>query len=188
VGLAEGIFGILVDVLKGILPVAAGFLFDIPLAVTGIAGLAGVSGQMWSVFQKFDAEKGNTTGIGMAVTITTWLGAWWVLASGMVCIATGIGLLLVPRLLQGKRLIKIIRENGPHTVALPVGMLCGFAVMPVVSLLLKLPLELTLTTAGLFFIIAIRRVTADLDKDLKDHRTGIARMLLNRFLLDRSYL
>jgi acyl phosphate:glycerol-3-phosphate acyltransferase len=188
VGLAEAIAGILIDVLKGVLPVAAGFLLGFPLATVCIAGFAGVSGQMWSVFQKFDAEKGNTAGLGMAVTLTAWTGAWWVLVSGLACVVTGLGLLLVPRLFKGKRLINIIRENGPHTVSLPVGMLGGFLLMPVISVVLGYPLELTLSLAGLFFILAIRRITADLDIDLKDRRISAGRILLNRFLLDRSYL
>ena len=64
----EGVIGIGVDALKGVIPIAAGFIFDFGLAIIAIAGVAAVIGQMWPVFQKFNGEKGNTTGAGMIVT------------------------------------------------------------------------------------------------------------------------
>jgi len=70
VGRLEGLSGVLVDVLKGAIPVVIGFIFDFHLAVIASAGVAAVAGQMWSVFQKFDAERGNTTGAGMMLTLT----------------------------------------------------------------------------------------------------------------------
>lgn len=188
VGLAEGIVGIAVDVLKGIVPIIVGFLLGFNLGTVAAAGLAGVAGQMWPVFQKFDGEKGNTAGLGMAFALTLWIKAYWVLAAGIGCAAIGVGMLLLPRLMKGQTIINIVRQDGPHTVCLPVGMLCGFSLMPLVSWLTGRPVELTVVMAGLVFIIALRRLTADIDHDIRSRQASMGKILLNRFLLDRSYL
>jgi len=190
-GLGEGIAGIVVDFLKGILPVVAGFLLNFQLLTVAVAGLAGVAGQMWPVFLKFDGEKGNTAGTGMvtALIIGTGSSAWPVLIAGLLCMLTGLAVLIIPRLIwDRKTLIDIIRQNGPHTISLPVGMLTGFVVMPVISFITGQPVALTVVLAVLWFFIVLRRLTADLDEDLKAARISKWRMLLNRFLLDRSYV
>jgi len=46
VGRLEGFSGILVDVLKGVIPVLVGFIFDFHLAVIALAGVAAVAGQI----------------------------------------------------------------------------------------------------------------------------------------------
>jgi hypothetical protein len=80
-----------------------------------------------------------------------------------------------------------LKLGGPVSNSLPVGMLAGFFVMPLASWLLNQPLEMTLALTGVFVAIAIRRLTANLSKDLKSPRTSTGRILLNRFLFDRSY-
>ena len=42
VGRLEGLSGVLVDMLKGVIPIIIGFVLDFPLAVTGAAGVAAV--------------------------------------------------------------------------------------------------------------------------------------------------
>ncbi|MCJ7655905.1 MAG: glycerol-3-phosphate acyltransferase, partial [Dehalococcoidia bacterium] len=73
VGRLEGLSGVLVDMLKGVIPIIIGFVFNFPLAVTAAAGVAAVLGQMWPAFRKFDGEKGNTTGIGVVIALTMYL-------------------------------------------------------------------------------------------------------------------
>jgi glycerol-3-phosphate acyltransferase PlsY len=186
----EGISGIAIDVLKGIIPIVIGFVCDFRLAFIAIAGVAVVIGQMWPVFQKFNGEKGNTTGGGIALTLTLFLGndALLALYSGIICFAIGFSIRTIPRFVaKGQTMEEKLKLGGPVSNSLPVGMLAGFFVMPLASWLLNQPLEMTLALTGVFVAIAIRRLTANLSKDLKSPRTSTGRILLNRFLFDRSY-
>jgi hypothetical protein len=70
VGRGWGILGFLLDVLKGVVPVLAGFLLGFPLGINALAGLAALCGQMWPVFRKFDGERGNTVSLGINFTLS----------------------------------------------------------------------------------------------------------------------
>lgn len=190
VGRLEGASGIVVDILKGVIPVLIGFLLNFSLAITLAAGVAAVIGQMWPVFQKFNGEKGNTTGAGMEVTATSFIGDGAPVAFGycLACFAIGFLVRTVPRfMVKGQTLNEKLRFGGPVSNSLPAGMLAGFAATPLASWLLDQPIELTIATAVIFFLISIRRLTANLGNDLRSPRTSIRRILLNRFLFDRSY-
>ena len=190
VGRLEGTSGIVVDLLKGVLPILAGFLFDFSLAVTATAGVAATIGQMWPVFQKFNGEKGNTTGTGMVLTLTSFIGTDALVAFGycLLCFAIGFFVRTVPRFMaKNQTLSEKLKFGGPVSNSLPAGMLAGFAATPLASWLLNQPIELTSATAAVFFLIVIRRLTANLGKDLESPRTSVGRILLNRFLFDRSY-
>ena len=65
-----GILGIVLDILKGVVPVLAGFLLGFPLAVNALAGLAALCGQMWPLFRRFDGERGNTVSVGIVFTLS----------------------------------------------------------------------------------------------------------------------
>jgi hypothetical protein len=80
-----------------------------------------------------------------------------------------------------------LKLGGPVSNSLPVMMLSGFVVMPPVSWILNQPLEMTLALLAVLIAIVIRRLTANLGKDLKTPKTSIGRILFNRFLFDRSY-
>jgi len=186
----EGAAGVGVDVLKGVIPIVAGFIFDFSLAIIAIAGVAAVIGQMWPVFQKFNGEKGNTTGAGMIVTFCPFIGggAWFALGAGLFCFFIGFAVRTVPRFLRkGQTFNERLNFGGPISNSLPLGMACGFAVMPLVSWLLSQPVELTLALTATFLAIVIRRLTANLDADLKTARTSTAKIVINRLLFDRSY-
>lgn len=190
VGRREGMSGIAVDVLKGVIPIVIGFVFDFRLAIIALAGVAATIGQMWPVFQKFNGEKGNTTGAGMLVTFTSFLGngAFWVMGSCLACFAIGFLVRTIPRfMITGQTVSEKLKFGGPVSNSLPVGMLAGFAVSPLVSWLVNQPIELTCSLAATFIAIAIRRLTANLGRDLKSPRTSVGRILFNRFLFDRSY-
>ena len=75
VGPLYGLSGIFVDIMKGALPIVVGFTLGFSLPVTVAAGVAGVLGQMWPVFRKFNGEKGNTSGAGLILTLTMFLTA-----------------------------------------------------------------------------------------------------------------
>jgi len=190
VGRRVGLSGITVDVLKGAIPIVIGFVFDFRLAVIAAAGAAAVIGQMWPVFQKFNGEKGNTTGAGMLVTFTSFLGkgAFWVMGGCLACFAIGFLVRTIPRfMIKGQTVSEKLKFGGPVSNSLPAGMLAGFAVSPLVSWLVNQPVELTLALTATFIAIIIRRLTANLGRDLKSPGTSVGRILFNRFLFDRSY-
>src|SRR4030042_5063954 len=116
VGKLEGLSGIVVDVLKGVIPVLIGFLLDYSLTVTVIAGVAALIGQMWPVFQKFNGEKGNTTGAGMALTLASFIGGGALIAFGycVLCFAIGFLVRTVPRFTaKGQTMNEKLKLGGP---------------------------------------------------------------------------
>jgi glycerol-3-phosphate acyltransferase PlsY len=190
VGRLEGASGVIVDLLKGVIPVLIGFVCDFRLSIIAAAGVAVVIGQMWPVFQKFNGEKGNTTGIGMAFALSVGVGnsALWVMYSGIVCFLAAVLARTIPRFMaKGQSVEEKLKLGGPVSNSMPLGMLIGFVVMPLVSWFLEQPIEMTLALAVTFVAIVIRRLTANLDADLKTARTSTGKILLNRFLFDRSY-
>jgi glycerol-3-phosphate acyltransferase PlsY len=149
---------------------------------------------MWPVFRKFEGEKGNTTGIGFVIAITSYLTAtisplaYIVFIIFAIPILIGGGIRTVPRFMApGQTLNERFMLGGPVSNSMPLGMLAAFAIAPLASTLLGQPLEMTWAFLAVFVIIIIRRLTAGLSKDLKTASTSVGAMLLNRFLYDRSY-
>jgi len=195
VGRLEGFSGILVDALKGVIPIVIGFVFDFPLAVTAVAGVAAVAGQMWPVFRRFDGEKGNTTGIGLNIALTMFLTAtdfplaYIVFLVFAIPILIGAGIRTVPRFTApGQTLNERLMLGGPVSNSMPLGMAVGFAAAPLSSWCLRQPLEMTMALTAVFILIMIRRLTAGLSEDLKSATTNVRSILINRLLYDRSYL
>jgi glycerol-3-phosphate acyltransferase PlsY len=194
VGRLEGLSGVLVDILKGAIPVVVGFAFHLHLAAIAASGVAAVAGQMWPVFRKFDGEKGNTTGIGYVITFSAYIAAtisplaYIVLSAFVIPILIGASMRTVPLLTaRGETLKERLSFSSPASNSMPLGMATGFALAPLASWCLRQPLEMTLSFLAVFIIIIIRRLTAGLSKDLKTATTSVKSILLNRFLYDRSY-
>ena len=194
VGRIEGFSGILVDVLKGAIPVIIGFIFDFHLAVIAAAGVAAVAGQMWSVFQKFDAERGNTAGLGMIIALTVGVSvtesprACLVLLFTLIPPITGFLIRTIPRfVVPGQTLSERFMLGGPVSNSLPLGVAVGLILAPLSSWCLEQPVEMTLGLLALFVAIMVRRLTVGLRADLKT-ATSIGSILINRLLYDRSYL
>lgn len=195
VGRLEGLSGIIIDVLKGVIPIVIGFVFNFPLAVTVAAGVAAVIGQMWPVFQRFDGEKGNTAGAGMLLTLTICLSlttspnAYWVFIIAAIPALIGFFIRTIPRFIKpGQTLNERFMFGGPVSNSLPLGMIIAFAIAPLASWLLNQPVEMTLGLLVVFIAITLRRLTARLSKDLKEPKASTISILLNRLLYDRSYL
>jgi glycerol-3-phosphate acyltransferase PlsY len=195
VGRLEGLSGVLVDMLKGVIPIIIGFVFDFHLAVTAAAGVAAVVGQMWPVFQKFDGEKGNTTGIGLVIAFTMYLTAtisplaYVVFIVFAVPILIGICIRTTPRFMQpDQTLSERLKFSGPASNSMPLGFAIGFAAAPLGSWCLGQPPEMTWAFLAAFVTIIIRRLTANLSADLKTATTSVRSILINRLLYDRSYL
>jgi glycerol-3-phosphate acyltransferase PlsY len=195
VGRLEGLSGVLVDILKGVIPIIIGFALDFPLAVTAAAGAAAVVGQMWPVFRKFNGEKGNTTGIGVVIALTMYLTAnysplaYIVFIIFAILILIGIGIRTIPRFMHSEQtLSQRLMFGGPASNSMPLGMAAGFASAPLSSWCLRQPPEMTWAFLAVFVAIMIRRLTAGLSKDLKTATTSVRSILINRLLYDRSYL
>jgi len=195
IGRLEGLSGMLVDVLKGAIPIIIGFVFDFRLAVTAAAGIAAVVGQMWPVFRKFDGEKGNTTGIGLIIALTMCLTAnnsplaYIVFIVFAIPILVGIGIRTIPRFMQPDQTLgQRFMFGGPVSNSMPLGMAVGFAAAPLSSWCLRQPPEMTLALTAVFIAIMVRRLTAGLSTDLKTATTSVRSILINRLLYDRSYL
>ena len=194
VGRLEGLSGVLVDVLKGATPVVIGFIFDFHLAVIASAGVAAVAGQMWSVFQKFDAERGNTAGLGMIVALTVGVSitqsprAYLVLLFALIPAIMGFLIRTIPRFMApGQTVSERFMLGGPMSNSLPLGVAVGLVLAPLSSWCLQQPVEMTLGLLALFVAIIVRRLTVGLRADLKT-ATNVRSILINRLLYDRSYL
>ena len=181
-GRFAGALGILADLAKGVIPVLVGRWLGFELYVIALAGLAAVAGQMWPVFLRFDGERGNTTGLAMAITLTPLATLF-----ALIPIVIGAAIRTIPRMVDSTRSMnERLKFGGPKSISLPLGMITGFAVLPAASWWLGQPTEITLACLVLFVMIAVRRLTRDLGDDLKPgaHLSGI---LATRFLSDRSH-
>lgn len=176
-----GITGVMIDVLKGIATILICNAIGLDLWATVACGLSAVAGQMWPVFSRFDGEKGNTVGLGMAVTLAY-------LPTLIALIPALIGLI--------SKLVKLLRLKGQSTRTrftkgagtsntLPIGVALAFFILPIAAYFLGEPVEIVVGFSILFVIIMIRRLTQGLTDDIKAKRK-MGGVLLNRLLLDRS--
>ncbi len=173
-GRGMAVAGVLVEFVKGALPVLAGWSFGFGPAVVGLAGVAAVAGQMWPVFSGFDGEKGNTVGVAVAGAL-----APLAFLAAIVPMLIGLGFRTAGRFQPGGRII-----GGAPSRSLPLGMMLGFLVFPLAALFLGEPAGVVWSGAALWVLLMARRLTAGLSRDLASSRdTGV--ILLNRFLYDR---
>jgi len=186
VGRGWGILGFSLDILKGVVPVLAGFLLGFPLPVNALAGLASLCGQMWPVFRKFDGERGNTVSVGINFTLSL---VYNVLAIFFIALGIAIAGFFIRTALRwkasGSNLDERLRLGGSPSLVFPLAVLIGFASCPVTSILLGQPAEMTLAFTGVVILILVRRLTAGLRADLQGSNHPW-QVIVNRLLFDRS--
>ena len=183
VGRFEGTLGIIWDLGKGAVCVLIARVLGFSPSVVAAAGVAVVAGQMWPAFYRFDGEKGNSTGLAMALAL-----APMPLLIALIPILVGAIIRTAPRFLRsGQSVNERLKFGGPPSLSLPLGMAIGFAVLPLASWWLGESGAVTIAFAVLFVLIMVRRLTADLRKDLEG-ATNKRGILVNRFFYDRSYL
>lgn len=187
VGRFEGVSGVVVDILKGIVAVLAGYLLRFDLVFVAAAAVLVTCGQMWPVFQRFNGEKGNTTGLAASATMLIAYNEEWVFYVGVTIIFIGFLVRTVPRLIAAKTWYQRLSFDGPASNSLPLGMFLGFAIMPLMAALLKIRWEMTLALLLIFIFIVIRRLTASVRRDIREGKHSISRILFNRLFFDRSY-
>jgi len=184
VGRVEGAIATIIDMAKGPVPVLIGYAYGFSLYTVCLAGLAVVAGQMWPVLSGFQGEKGNTTGLTMAAALSP-----VAVLPALLPMAVGFFVRTVPRLTdRSQSMRQRLKFGGPPSNSLPLGMIIGFAVMPLSAWLLRRPPEVAITLLALFVLIMVRRLTAGLGQDLEEAGGKKARLLLNRALYDRSRL
>jgi glycerol-3-phosphate acyltransferase PlsY len=186
VGRNWGILGFMLDVVKGILPVLIGFLLNFPLWVTILASLASLCGQMWPVFRKFDGERGNTVSLGIVSTLSIAYGAPAILIVAVCFALLGFLVRTTNRWKQsGDTLNERLKFGGSPSMALPLGVMLGYASCPVTSWIWGQPQEITLGYVGIIVLILVRRVTAGIIQDLRTSKHPLT-VIINRLLFDRS--
>ena len=186
VGRGWGMLGFLLDVLKGVVPVLAGFLLGFPPGINALAGLAALCGQMWPVFRKFDGERGNTVSVGITLTLSVAYGAPLMFIIALAIALAGFAVRTSLRWKgSGSNLNERLRLGGSPSLVFPLGVMLGFASFPVTSTLVGQPLEMTLGFSGVVLLILIRRLTAGLMADLRGSSHPV-NIIINRLLFDRS--
>ena len=186
VGRGWGILGFMLDVLKGVLPVLAGFLLGFPIAINALAGMAALCGQMWPVFRRFDGERGNTVSVGITFTLCVAYGVplMFLIALGFALAGFAVRTALRWKS-SGSNLNERLRLGGSPSLVFPLGVIIGFASFPVTSGLFGQPLQMTLGLAGVVILILLRRLTAGLLADLRGNSHPL-NVIINRLLFDRS--
>ncbi len=184
VGPLEGVAGVLWDISKGAVPPLIARGLDLGSVTIGLSGLAVVLGQMYPLFFGFKhGEKGNTTGVGTSFGI-----APIAMSFAAIPIATGAFMRVLPKLRKSSKDAGEGLQFAGVSDSMPLGMLTGFAVLPMAAWLLDKDSAIVWTFVALFILIVFRRLTAGLNAELKTGlKTDIASVLWNRFLYDRSY-
>ncbi|MFC2059080.1 glycerol-3-phosphate acyltransferase [Chloroflexota bacterium] len=183
VGRVEGALGIGGDFAKGVIVVAVARAVGFDILWIAVAGVAVVVGQMWTVFNRFDGEKGNSIGLAMAGTLAT-----IPLFIALVPIAAGAFIRTIPRLVKPTESVRQkLVFGGPPSLSLPLGVAIGFAVLPLIAWGLGYATEIIFAFVALFVLIMVRRVTAGVREELRQASNKKA-VLLNRFLFDRGQI
>jgi acyl phosphate:glycerol-3-phosphate acyltransferase len=176
-----GLSGVLVDVLKGAVPIWLGKALGLDLSVVVACGLAAVVGQMWPVFYKFDGEKGNTSGLGMALAIV-----WQPTIIAAIPAVCGLLSKLVRALsIKNQSMRNRFTSGAGQSDALPVGVFLSFLILPIASYWLGKPVEVTLGFIILYVVLMVRRLTQGLTEDINNRRSLI-KALFYRLIYDRS--
>jgi acyl phosphate:glycerol-3-phosphate acyltransferase len=181
VGPVLGLGAILIDVLKGTLAVWLSRELGFDLWIASFCGLAAVSGQMWPVFHKFQGEKGNTTGAGMALALAF---VPTLIAVVPVLLALLSKLVKIFRL-KGRPLGSRLKSGAGQSNALPVGVVLAFLALPLISYWLGYPTSTVSGLTGLLVLVVFRRLTAGLSNDIKEKRP-LAAVLWYRLIYDRG--
>ena len=176
-----GVIGFVSELVKGALPVLIGRALHLDIAVIALAGVAGVAGQMWPVFYHLDGEKGNSVGVAMSLALTPlpFLIAFIFMAGGFL-------IRTLPRFLKkGQSVNDKFKLGGPPSNSFPLGMVIGFAVLPLSAWAFGWSAPVVLSYVLLFALIMLRRATAGITADLGKGK-NLLTVISARLLYDRS--
>ena len=164
-GAMSGMIGGAFDVGKGALPsIVAGGL-GLGKGVGCAGSVAGLIAQMWPVFKKFDGGRGNSSAIGLALTLSP----------------KSFLMALIPMLAGGAiRSLPIMMRNdltwkqrmkfpSKSTDEVPLGMLAGWVGMPLFAWLMNEPKPVVRALLAMAIAIVVRRITGGV---VGRHRRG----------------
>lgn len=185
-GALEGMVAGFGDFTKGIVPVLVGYSLGFNLTVICIAGVAAVAGQCWPIFLRFFGGRGGSSSCGLAVAL-----APHEFLIAVVPFIVGLLWRNVPLFFSSadSPIRERLRLRGKPSDIVPVGMLATFALLPLITWLSRQPEVITLAFTAVFCLLVIRRLTADIHKDLNEAPNGrvLMAILVNRLIYDRSY-
>ena len=177
------VLAVLLEVARGVLTILIGRWLHLDIAVVVAGGLAVVVGQMWPIFHHFDGEKGNSIGAAVAVTLTP-----LPFLVALVPMLTGLLIRTIPRFLNKEQTMsEKLRFGGPPSNSFPLGMILGFAVLPLAAWALGESTAVVLAYGVLFTLILLRRATAGLSEDI-DKGKKLLPVIFTRLLYDRADL
>lgn len=181
-GPVPGAAGWLLDTSKGALPVAVGRRLGLSPLVYSIGATAGVAGQCWPVFLKFDGGRGVSAILGAAAML-----APRELTAMLVPMIGGCSLRAAPLLLgrseEGRSRVRL-RLHGQYSKAVPLSVGLSIAGIPLLSALRHRSSEIVLGTAANAALLLAHRVTAAPEKPQR--RADPASLLISRLLYDRN--
>ncbi|RJO60742.1 MAG: hypothetical protein C4542_08330 [Dehalococcoidia bacterium] len=182
-GRAVWFLAVFLELARGVLTILIGRWLHLDIAVIVAGGLAVVAGQMWPIFHHFDGEKGNSVGVAMALALTP-----LPLLIALIPMLGGFLIRTIPRFLNKEQTMsEKLRFGGPPSNSFPLGMILGFAVLPLAAWLLGESLAVVLAYALLFALILLRRATAGLSEDI-DKGKKLLPVIVTRLLYDRADL
>ena len=180
-GAMSGMIGGAFDVGKGALPAMVASVLGLGKGVGCAGSVAGLIAQMWPVFKKFDGGRGNSSAIGLALTLSP----------------KSFLMALIPMLAGGAiRSLPIMMRNdltwkqrmkfpSQSTDQVPLGMLAGWVGMPLFAWLMNEPKPVVRALLAMAIAIVVRRITGGLSKDIAKGK-DLKQVVRNRALYDRG--
>ena len=168
VGPREAVVGGLLDAAKGFAAVVTARALGLPLELQLACGIAGVCGQMWPVFHRFDGGRANSAGWGFALAVDP------------------VAFLIMMTPVIAAFAMRVAVRPRPSRL-LPIAALLSFGVFPAVIWEQEGTTPAVVAGLVLITLILVRRITAGIGDDLATGAPA-ARVLINRALFDRSEL
>lgn len=179
-GAMNGMIGGLADLSKGALPFILARVLGFGSTVSSLAAVAGVVGQMWPVFSKFDGGRGNSSALGMALVLSPrafLLSITPMLAGGAIWSLP----IVSQRHLPWKKRVKFRRSKSD---AIPLGMIVGWLGLPLFAWILREPGPIVRACLTASFLLFLRRATGGIGEDRRSGQ-DLRKRMLNRVLYDR---
>lgn len=179
-GTALGIAGWIADASKGLVPVLAARRLGLREEVAKAAGIAGVAGQCWPAFLRFNGGRGISAFVGVAYMIDrpAWVASLLPMTGGSLWRVAGV---LVQK--RGAR----AQMRATRSKAVPLGCAVGVVAFPLACGLHARGAERPRWAPALLAaLLLLRRLTAPLPDDTTDGPRVSPRALLYRLLYDRN--
>ncbi len=177
-----GILGGLSDVAKGAVPPLLARRLGLNGWTAALGGILGVAGQCWPFFNRMKGGRGVSASLGMHLVMAPREFSVASVPMVVALLARNLPLLMRWDLPLRERL----KARGPRTRMVPLAVLSGLAVMPVLTFKRRQPPYVIFASVADLLLVLIRRLTADLGQDVA-RGLPLRRTALYRLLYDRPY-